>query len=89
MKTNCKWKDVMSVYNSLPQYEKLFLGNRFIDSPHTVFRWVERHHGNITGFIEAYDKNEKDYHISDSATSIWKQDFNTPAKWHYNRKWMW
>ena len=38
MKTNCKWKDVMSVYNSLPQYEKLFLGDRFVDSPHTVFR---------------------------------------------------
>ena len=38
MKTNCKWKDVLAVYNSLPQHEKLFLGNRFIDSPHTVFR---------------------------------------------------
>lgn len=62
MKTNCKWKDVLAVYNSLPQYEKLFLGDRFVDSPHTVFRWVERHHGVVTGFIEAYDMNGKGSH---------------------------
>ena len=47
MKTNCKWKDVLAVYNSLPQHEKLFLGNRFIDSSHTVFRWVERQNEDI------------------------------------------
>lgn len=32
MKTNCTWKEVYAIYNTLLPYEKSYLGNHFIDS---------------------------------------------------------
>ena len=31
---------------------------------------MERHHGDITGFIEAYDKNEKDSHKGELIVTV-------------------
>ena len=38
MKSNCRWDEIYAIYNTLAPHERRFLGNRFIDSPNTVFR---------------------------------------------------
>ena len=55
MKSNCKFEDIVSVYNTLPPHEKLFLGNKFIDSPNTVFRYADIRNAEYAGFVELYD----------------------------------
>ena len=55
MKSNCKFEDIVSVYNTLPPHEKLFLGNKFVDSPNTVFRYADIRNAEYAGFVELYD----------------------------------
>ena len=68
--TNCKWEDVLSVYNTLPPHEKLFLGNKFVDSPNTVFRWVDQRNGDYTGFIELYDMKRPGSHKGELVVEV-------------------
>ena len=55
MKTNCTWKEVYAIYDTLIPQEKLYLGSHFFDSPNTVFRWIVKRNGKNAGFIEMYD----------------------------------
>lgn len=55
IESNCRWDEVYAIYNTLPPHERLFLGNRFVDSPNTVFRWIVTCNGENAGFIELYD----------------------------------
>ena len=55
IKSNCTWKEVYSIYNTLLPHEKLYLGNNFIDSPNTVFRWIVKRNTENAGFIELYE----------------------------------
>ena len=55
MKSNCRWDEIYAIYNTLAPHERLFLGNRFIDSPNTVFRWIIQCNGENAGYMELYD----------------------------------
>ena len=62
MKSNCIWQEVYAIYNTLLQYEKLYLGNHFIDSPYTVFRWIVKRNNENAGFIMLYDMERPGFH---------------------------
>ena len=70
MKTNCTWKEVYSIYNTLLPYEKLYLGKRFIDSPNTVFRWIVKRNTENAGFIELYDMKRSGIHKGELIVSV-------------------
>ena len=55
IKSNCTWQEVYAIYNTLLPHEKLYLGNNFIDSPNTVFRWIVKCNTENAGFIELYE----------------------------------
>lgn len=55
IRSNCRWNEVYSIYNTLLPHEKLYLRNNFIDSSNTVFRWIVTRNGENAGFIELYD----------------------------------
>ena len=75
MKTNCTWKEVYAIYNTLLPYEKLYLGNHFIDSPYTVFRWVVKRNNENVGFIMLYDMKRSGSHKKELivTVAIWEK----------------
>ena len=75
MKTNCKWDEVYSIYNTLLPHEKLYLGNHFIDSPYTVFRWIVKRNTENAGFIMLYDMKRPGSHRGELivTVAIWEK----------------
>ena len=75
MKTNCTWKEVYAIYNTLLPYEKLYLGNHFIDSPYTVFRWIVKRNNENAGFIMLYDMEKSGSHKKELivTVAIWEK----------------
>lgn len=75
MKTNCTWKEVYAIYNTLLPYEKLYLGNHFIDSPYTVFRWIVKRNNENAGFIMLYDMKKSGAHKGELivTVAIWEK----------------
>ena len=70
MKTNCKWDEVYSIYNTLLPHEKLYLGNHFIDSPYTVFRWIVKRNTENAGFIMLYDMKRPGSHRGELIVTV-------------------
>ena len=70
MKTNCTWKEVYAIYNTLLPYEKSYLGNHFIDSPNTVFRWIVKRNNENAGFIMLYDMEKPGSHKKELIVTI-------------------
>lgn len=75
MKTNCTWKEVYAIYNTLLPYEKSYLGNHFIDSPNTVFRWIVKRNTENAGFIMLYDMEKPGSHRGELivTVAIWEK----------------
>ena len=75
MKTNCTWKEVYAIYNTLLPYEKSYLGNHFIDSPNTVFRWIVKRNNENAGFIMLYDMKRPGSHKKELivTVAIWEK----------------
>ena len=75
MKTNCIWQEVYAIYNTLLPYEKLYLGNHFIDSPYTVFRWIVKRNNENAGFIMLYDMERPGFHKRELivTVAIWEK----------------
>lgn len=75
MKTNCTWKEVYAIYNTLLPYEKSYLGNHFIDSPNTVFRWIVKRNNENAGFIMLYDMEKPGSHKKELivTVAIWEK----------------
>lgn len=75
MKSNCRWDEVYAIYNTLLPHEKLYLGNRFIDSPNTVFRWIVKRNTENAGFIELYDMKRSGSHRGELivTVAIWEK----------------
>lgn len=75
MKTNCTWKEVYAIYNTLLPYEKSYLGNHFIDSPNTVFRWIVKRNNENAGFIMLYDMEKPGSHKKELIVivAIWEK----------------
>lgn len=75
MKTNCTWKEVYAIYNTLLPYEKSYLGNHFIDSPNTVFRWIVKRNNENAGFIMLYDMEKPRSHKKELivTVAIWEK----------------
>ena len=69
MKSNCRWDEIYAIYNTLAPHERLFLGNRFIDSPNTVFRWVIQCNGENAGYMELYDMKKSGSHKNEVVVS--------------------
>ena len=69
MKSNCRWDEIYAIYNTLAPHERLFLGNRFIDSPNTVFRWVIQCNGENAGYMELYDMKKSGSHKKEVVVS--------------------
>ena len=75
MKTNCTWKEVYAIYNTLIPQEKQYLGNHFIDSPYTVFRWIIKRNKENAGFIMLYDMKRSGIHKGELivTVAIWEK----------------
>ena len=75
IKSNCTWKEVYAIYNTLLPHEKLYLGNRFIDSPNTVFRWIVKRNTENAGFIMLYDMKRPGSHRGELivTVAIWEK----------------
>ena len=75
MKTNCAWQEVYAIYNTLLPYEKSYLGNHFIDSPYTVFRWIVKRNNENAGFIMLYDMKKSGSHKKELivTVAIWEK----------------
>ena len=75
MKTNCTWQEVYAIYNTLLPYEKSYLGNHFIDSPYTVFRWIVKRNNENAGFIMLYDMKKSGSHKKELivTVAIWEK----------------
>ena len=75
MKTNCTWQEVYAIYNTLLPYEKSYLGNHFIDSPYTVFRWIVKRNNENAGFIMLYDMKRPGSHKKELivTVAIWEK----------------
>ena len=69
MKSNCRWDEIYSIYNTLAPHERRFLGNRFIDSPNTVFRWIIQCNGENAGYMELYDMKKFGSHKKEVVVS--------------------
>ena len=70
MKTNCTWQEVYAIYNTLLPYEKSYLGNHFIDSPYTVFRWIVKRNNENAGFIMLYDMEKSGSHKKELIVTV-------------------
>lgn len=75
MKTNCLWKEVYAIYDTLIPQEKLYLGNHFIDSPYTVFRWIIKRNTKNAGFVMLYDMKRPGIHKGELivTVAIWEK----------------
>ena len=75
MKTNCLWKEVYAIYDTLIPQEKAYLGNHFIDSPYTVFRWIIKRNTKNAGFIMLYDMKRPGIHKGELivTVAIWEK----------------
>ena len=69
MKSNCRWDEIYAIYNTLAPHERRFLGNRFIDSPNTVFRWIIQCNGENAGYMELYDMKKFGSHKKEVVVS--------------------
>ena len=75
LKTNFSWEQLYAIYYTLLPHEKKFLGNHFIDSPFTVYRWIEKYNAENAGFIILYDMERPGVHKGELiiTVAIWEK----------------